>query len=198
MQNYDKKMTEIIKGLNGEKPSLLLHACCAPCSTAVIERIKDYFNLTVFFYNPNMDSQEEYSLRLEEIKRLCKTLNIPLIFTDYLSQEYLSEVVGLESEKEGGKRCEKCFYLRLNKTAELAKEKSFNYFATTLTVSPLKNADRLNAIGKALGEEFGVNFLVSDFKKKNGYMRSIELSKEFGLYRQNYCGCVFSKNSVPN
>lgn len=193
MQNYDKKMTEIIKGLNGEKPSLLLHACCAPCSTAVIERIKDYFNLTVFFYNPNMDSQEEYSLRLEEIKRLCKTLNIPLIFTDYLSQEYLSEVIGLESEKEGGKRCEKCFYLRLNKTAELAKEKSFNYFATTLTVSPLKNAELLNNLGLIIEEKHGVKYLPSDFKKQGGYARSIEMSKEYGLYRQNYCGCAFSK-----
>lgn len=186
-------MTEIIKGLNGEKPSLLLHACCAPCSTAVIERIKDYFNLTVFFYNPNMDGQEEYSLRLEEIKRLCKTLNIPLIFTDYLSQEYLSEVVGLESEKEGGKRCEKCFYLRLNKTAELAKEKSFNYFATTLTVSPLKNAELLNNLGLIIEEKHGVKYLPSDFKKQGGYARSIEMSKEYGLYRQNYCGCAFSK-----
>lgn len=192
MENYDKKMMDIIEGLD-KKPTLLLHACCAPCSTAVIERLKDFFELTVFFYNPNMDTEKEYLLRLEEQKRLLKALDIPLIYTEYLSQEYHGEVVGLEREKEGGKRCEKCFLLRLNKTAKTAKEKGFDFFATTLTVSPLKNAEVINKIGFISQQNYGVNYLPSDFKKRGGYSRSIEMSREYQLYRQNYCGCEFSK-----
>lgn len=200
VDNYNKQMEKILSNISksGERPKLLLHSCCAPCSSSVIERLKDYFDLTVYFYNPNMDSKKEYDLRAEEQKRLCGEFNVKCVIDAYIPQEFLSIAKGLEDAVEGGARCGKCFFLRLKRSAEMAKEGGFDYFTTTLTVSPLKNADRLNAIGKALGEEFGVNFLVSDFKKKNGYMRSIELSKEFGLYRQNYCGCVFSKNSVPN
>lgn len=193
MENADKKMQEIIKGLNGKKPTLLLHSCCAPCSSAVIERLKDYFNLTVFFYNPNMDTLDEFNKRLIEQKRLCELFSIPVIEIGYQKQEYLDFIKGLESEKEGGKRCFKCFLLRLNKTAKLAKEKGVEYFATTLTVSPLKNAQKLNELGELISKDYGVKYLPSDFKKQGGYLRSIELSKKYELYRQNYCGCEFSK-----
>jgi predicted adenine nucleotide alpha hydrolase (AANH) superfamily ATPase len=193
MENADKKMQEIINGLNGKKPSLLLHSCCAPCSSAVIERIKDHFNLTVFFYNPNMDTLEEFNKRLLEQKRLCEIFDIPVIEIGYQKQEYLDFIKGLESEKEGGKRCFKCFELRINKTAELAKQNGIEYFATTLTVSPLKNAQKLNGIGELVSKNLGVKYLPSDFKKQGGYLRSIELSKKYDLYRQNYCGCEFSK-----
>ena len=144
--NYDKLMAEIILGLE-KKEKLLLHSCCAPCSTACIERIKDNFDLTIYYYNPNMDSQEEFLLRREEQQRYCKEQNIDIILEEYLSEQYKKEVVGFENEPEGGKRCEKCFYLRLEKTAQKAKELDYNYFATTLTVSPLKNAELINKIG---------------------------------------------------
>ena len=143
-----------------------------------------------------MDTENEYSLRAEELKRLCKEFNLNCIIEDYNSQDFYVEAKGLENEFEGGSRCKKCFRLRLNKTAEYAKEKGFDYFATTLTVSPLKNAKILNEIGFELEKEIGVNYLGTDFKKRNGYIRSIELSKEHNLYRQNYCGCVYSKNSI--
>lgn len=200
VDNYNKQMEKILSNISksGEKPKLLLHSCCAPCSSSVIERLKDYFDLTVYFYNPNMDSKKEYDLRAEEQKRLCEEFKVKCVIDAYIPQEFLSAAAGLEDAVEGGARCGKCFFLRLKRTAERAKEGGFDYFTTTLTVSPLKNADRLNAIGKALSEQVGVDFLVSDFKKKNGYMRSIELSKQYGLYRQNYCGCIFSKNSLPN
>lgn len=193
--NFDKKMTEIIADNNarGERPTLLLHACCAPCSTACIEKVKDSFGITVFFYNPNMDTEVEYDKRAEEEKRLCAAFNLPVVIEKYEPNEFYSAALGYENEKEGGIRCEKCFYLRLKKTAEYAKAHSFDYFTTTLTLSPLKNAELLNGIGVAVAKETGVKFLPSDFKKRGGYQRSIELSKEYALYRQNYCGCVFSK-----
>lgn len=193
--NYDKKMTEIIaenKKLS-RKPTLLLHACCAPCSTSVIERLKEDFSITIFFYNPNMDTEEEYTLRLNEQRKLCDYHKIPLIELGYNKQDFSSSIIGKEKEKEGGARCFICYKIRLDKTASIAKEKGFEYFATTLTVSPLKNAEKLNQIGSEIESEIGVKYLPSDFKKKNGYIRSIELSKEFNLYRQNYCGCEFSK-----
>ncbi len=192
--NYDKEMEKIILSIpDGEKPKLLLHCCCAPCSSACIERLKERFDLTVYFYNPNMDSEKEFLLRASEQKRLCENLNIPCVIEDYLAEEFYNGVLGLEQEPEGGARCEKCFRLRLGKTAEFAKLNGYEFFATTLTVSPLKNATVLNREGERAGKEWGVKYLPSDFKKKGGYQRSIELCREYQLYRQNYCGCKFSK-----
>lgn len=194
--NYDKQMSQIISGLE-KREKLLLHACCAPCSTACIERLKGHFDLTVYFYNPNMDTLDEYLLRLNEAKEYCAKIGIDFISEDYLSNDYQSAVVGLENELEGGKRCQKCFYLRLEKTALTAKQKGYNYFATTLTVSPLKNAKLINEIGTEIAQKHNIKYLPTDFKKQGGYLRSIELSKENNLYRQNYCGCVYSRGSIP-
>ena len=193
--NYDAEMQKIIEQARaeGKKPTLLLHACCAPCSSACLELLKDDFDVTVYFYNPNMDSAEEFSRRETEERRLCEALNIKLLVEEYDSAEFYCVAKGFEKEKESGKRCERCFFLRLKKTAEKAKEKGFDYFTTTLTISPLKSADLLNEIGKKIAEEKGIPFLPSDFKKRDGYKKSVELSKKYDLYRQNYCGCVFSK-----
>ena len=193
--NFDNEMEKIASSsaMGEKKKKLLLHSCCAPCSSACIERVRDSFDLTVYFYNPNMDSEREFNLRFSEQERLCLTLGVPLIKEDYNNSEFYSAVKGFEAEIEGGARCEKCFYLRLKKTAQIAKEKGFDYFSTTLTVSPLKNAKLINEIGFKIEQETGVSFLPCDFKKKGGYQRSIELSKEYNLYRQNYCGCEFSK-----
>lgn len=190
--NFNKLMLEEIKNNSGKK--ILLHSCCAPCSTTCIERLKEYFDLTVFYYNPNIDNKFEFDLRATEQERYCKTVGVNCIVDAYDKNAFLQSVKGLENEVEGGKRCEKCFYLRLKKTAEKCKEMGFDYFATTLTVSPLKNATLINKIGKEIENEFSVQYLPTDFKKDNGYLRSIELSKENNLYRQNYCGCEFSKN----
>ena len=200
IENFDKSMQKIIDNLvkEGIKPKLLLHSCCAPCSSACLERIKDYFDITVFYYNPNLDSKEEFTLRANEQKRLCAELKVKCVIVDYNADEFLSAAKGLESEREGGARCTECFNLRLSKTALFAKENGFEYFATTLTVSPLKNAKLLNEIGEKLSEKYGVKYLPTDFKKRGGYQRSIELSREYNLYRQNYCGCAFSKNLIPN
>lgn len=193
--NFDKEMEKIILACRQKnvKPKLLLHACCAPCSTSCIERLIEDFELTVYFYNPNMDTAEEYEKRLAEEIKFCSSKSVPVIAEEYNAQEFYDVVRGLEKEPEGGKRCEKCFRLRLSKTALKARLDGFDYFATTLTVSPLKNAELLNDIGLTVGREVGVDFLPSDFKKKNGYKRSTELSNEYGMYRQNYCGCVYSK-----
>ena len=198
--NYDKEMEKIITvhKNKGEKPKLLLHSCCAPCSTACIERLKEFFELTVYFYNPNLDSEEEFSLRAKEQVRYCESELVDVCVEKYVPQEFYNVVKGLEHVLEGGARCEKCFYLRLKRTAEKAKELGFDYFTTTLTVSPLKNATKLNQIGQNIEREVGVKFLPTDFKKRNGYLRSIQLSKENELYRQNYCGCEFSKGAIPN
>lgn len=199
-ENYDRLMQKVVLELknDSERKKLLMHACCAPCSSACIERLMDCFDITVYFYNPNMDSIMEYNRRAEEQKRLCEILGVDCVIEKYNPNEFYDSVVGLETEKEGGRRCVKCFDLRLNKTAKFAKENGFDYFTTTLTVSPLKNAELLNLTGKFVENNVGVRFLPSDFKKRNGYLRSIELSKKFGLYRQNYCGCEFSKNFLPN
>lgn len=190
-ENFNKLMLEEMKNNLGKK--LLLHSCCAPCSTTCIERLKDSFSLTVFYYNPNIDSEDEFNLRATEQARYCKTISVDCVIFDYDKQAFLQSAKGLENEAEGGKRCEKCFYLRLKKTAEKCKELGYDYFATTLTVSPLKNATLINKIGKQIESECGVRYLPTDFKKDNGYLRSITLSKENNLYRQNYCGCEFSK-----
>lgn len=197
--NYQLQLDEIIKQLQDkEEKTLLLHSCCAPCSSYVIEYLSNFFKITVFYYNPNIYPQSEYLHRVMEQKRLVKEMNtkLPVNFLegDFDSDKYYEVCKGLEKEKEGGKRCAECFKLRLFKTAEKAKKLNFDYFATTLTISPLKNAQLINSIGKEGEEKYGVNYLVGDFKKRNGYKRSIELSKEFNLYRQNYCGCIFSQN----
>lgn len=184
----------------GKVPTLLLHACCAPCSSYVLEYLSEYFNIIVLYYNPNITFPEEYGYRLREVDRLISEIPhknpITLEKGEYHPDEFLSAVKGLEDEPEGGERCSVCFELRLREAAEYCKKLGADYFATTLTISPLKNAEKINSIGERIAEEYEVKYLPSDFKKKNGYKRSIELSREYDLYRQNYCGCPFSKKEV--
>ena len=186
-------MQEIISGIS-KKQKLLLHACCGPCMVSCISKLIDNFKITVYFYNPNIDTTEEYLKREQEIKKLCKIFNLDCLSESHRKNEFISIASGLENEPERGKRCNKCFDLRLNKTAEKCKQLGFDYFATTLTLSPLKNASLINQIGKEIEEKTGIKYLVSDFKKRGGYLESINLSKKYNLYRQNYCGCEFSKN----
>ena len=193
--NYDLKMDEIIKNID-EGSSLLLHACCAPCSSAVLERLGNFFKISILYYNPNITDKDEYEKRLDEIVKFTSGFKtkypIEVIPGRYEPKEFFDIARGLESEPERGNRCYKCYELRLRETAKVAKEKGFDYFTTTLSLSPYKDANWINEIGENLEKEMEVNFLYSDFKKKNGYKRSIELSKEFDLYRQDYCGCVYS------
>ena len=193
--NYDLKMEEIIKNID-EGSSLLLHACCAPCSSAVLERLGNFFKISILYYNPNITNKDEYEKRLDEIVKFTSGFKtkypIEVIPGRYEPKEFFDIARGLECEPERGKRCYKCYELRLRETAKIAKEKGFDYFTTTLSLSPYKDANWINEIGENLEKEMEVNFLYSDFKKKNGYKRSIELSKEFDLYRQDYCGCVYS------
>jgi len=191
--NYQVELDKIIKSLN-YRPKLLMHSCCAPCSSYCITYLKDYFDITILYYNPNIEPFEEYYKRKEEQKRLCEILGVDIMDCDYDNESFRKMVIGLENEKEGGFRCFKCYELRLRKTAELAK--NFDYFTTTLTVSPYKNSNKINEIGLKLESEYGIKYLVSDFKKKEGYKKSIELSKKYNLYRQNFCGCVYSKKSI--
>lgn len=172
---------------------MLLHSCCGPCSTAVIEVLKNDFDLTIFYYNPNIDTDEEYKHRLNEQIRYCKQVGVKVIEEGYNPEDFYSQVKGLENEKEGGARCPVCFKLRLRRTAQKAKEEDFDCFGTTLTVSPHKNAEIINAIGKSIEQEEKIEFIEGNYKKKDGYKKSIELSKQYNLYRQNYCGCKFSK-----
>ena len=201
-RNFHKEMLKLAGQLQkeGKVPRLLLHSCCAPCSSNCIEVLSKYFMVTVFSYNPNISSDEEYKKRVAEQIRFIKEFDTPnkveFIEGDYEPDVFFKEVKGLEKEPEGGKRCFKCYELRLRKTAELAKAEAYDYFTTTLTISPLKNSVKLNETGLKLQEEYGVNYLLSDFKKQEGYKRSIELSKEYGLYRQNYCGCVYSRQQI--
>lgn len=194
-KELEKKLCEITK--SGKAPSLLLHSCCAPCSSYVIEYMSQYFDVTVFYYNPNISDNDEYRKRVEEQKRFIGEFpaanKVSFIEGDYEPDVYFKNVKGLEKCEEGGERCFVCYKMRLEKTAKLAKELKFDYFTTTLTISPLKKSAKLNEIGVGLAEKYGVEYLLSDFKKKEGYKRSIELSNEYGLYRQNYCGCVFSR-----
>ena len=204
--NYQKELDKILDKLVAEKggeysvPALFLHSCCAPCSSYVLEYLCRYFRITVFYYNPNISASEEYRKRVEEQKRLIAAYNeeekgypIEVVEGDYEPQRFFDMARGLEDCPEGGERCFKCFALRLRETARRAKAGNFDYFCTTLTISPLKNAQKLNEIGRELAEEYGIPWLPSDFKKKNGYKRSVELSAEYGLYRQDYCGCAYSK-----
>lgn len=194
--NYEKLMEEQI--LNSkEGSSLLLHACCAPCSSVVLERLASHFKISILYYNPNITEEKEYQKRLDELRKFISKLNfkyqINIIDSRYEPKEFFKIAKGLEKEKEQGKRCYKCYELRLEETAKVAKEKNFDFFATTLTLSPYKKTSWLNEIGENLSEKYQANYLYSDFKKKNGYKRSIELSKEYNLYRQDYCGCIYSK-----
>lgn len=200
--NYQIECEKIIAGLNPEKNRLLLHSCCAPCSSYVLVFLRKYFQITVFYYNPNISFEEEYRRRVEEQKRLIVELNkqtdkgvypIEYVDGDFEPDKFYAIAKGLEHAKEGGERCYKCYELRLRKSGIYAKEQGYDYFTTTLSISPLKSAEKLNEIGRALEKELGVTYLLSDFKKKNGYKMSVELSKEYNLYRQDYCGCVYSK-----
>lgn len=200
-RNYQKELDKILFQLEqtGEVPVLLLHSCCAPCSSYVLEYLSSYFKITVFYYNPNIYPEEEYWKRVEEQKRFIREIpqKYPITFKEgkFEPDRYYSEVKGLEKEPEGGARCEKCFRLRLSEAVKIALEENADYVTTTLTISPLKNAPLLNQIGEELTKDTKVKWLPSDFKKKNGYKRSTELSDEYHLYRQNYCGCVFSIRS---
>lgn len=205
-RQFSKEMDEIIASFEGSIPSLLLHACCAPCSSACLERLAFSFEITVFYYNPNITSKDEYQKRVDEEERFINEFNnnhanasgfIPVKFIEgrYDPEKFYDISKGLESCPEGGERCFRCYALRLDESAKAAKEGNYDYFTTTLTISPLKNADKLNEIGEQLAVKHNTRFLPSDFKKKDGYKRSIELSKEYDLYRQNYCGCEFSKNN---
>lgn len=172
---------------------LLLHSCCGPCSTVCIERLKDQFDLTIFYYNPNIEPKEEYEKRKIEQQKVCMHFGVQFVDFDYDNENWLKFVEGLENEKEGGPRCEKCFYFRLNRTALFAKEHGFDIFGTTLSVSPYKNTNLINAVGEEISKVQQIEFLPESFKKKDGYLRSINLSKELELYRQNYCGCHFAR-----
>lgn len=197
-QNNYKKFLEVISNIDkSQKPKLLLHVCCAPCSTACLEKLDNYFDITVFFYNPNISPFEEYQKRLEEEKTYLskKYPHIQVVEVGYESEKFDELAKGLEDMPEGGSRCKLCYRLRLQKTGEYAKHKGFDYFTTTLTVSPYKHSDTLNAVGEEISNLVGVKYLFSDFKKNDGYKRSIELSKQYNLYRQDYCGCVYSKKA---
>ena len=190
--NYDKLMQEQIDKFDTKK-TLLLHSCCGPCSTACIERLKQFFDVTIFYYNPNIYPKEEFEKRLYNQQKVINYFSdVKIVSPTYEEEIYLKTVKGLEGEKEGGKRCEECFKLRLRETALYAKLHGYDYFGTTLTVSSHKNEQHINQIGKEISEETKVDFLFSDFKKHDGYKRSIDLSKQIDLYRQNYCGCRFS------
>lgn len=211
-RNYSIELDKIMKNPENRGKSLFLHSCCAPCSSYVLEYLRSFFRITVFYYNPNITADEEYAKRVIEQKRLISELNaqtdtdmqgkedgdapafkIEIVEGDYDKQLFFDRVKGLEKCKEGGERCFACYELRLAETAKQARVREMDYFTTTLTISPLKNAVKLNEIGERLASEHDVAWLPSDFKKKGGYQRSIELSKEHDLYRQNYCGCIYSK-----
>ena len=202
MRNYQKELDAIIARHQaaGEVPRLLLHACCAPCSSYCLEYLSQYFSITLFYYNPNIHPASEYTHRVEEAKRLVRELPVkhPVSFLEgtFDPQAFYDTVQGLEEEPEGGARCEKCYLLRLMEAGKQAKAGGFDYFTTTLSISPLKSAEKLNRAGEEAAAVCGVPYLPSDFKKKDGYKRSIELSKEYDLYRQNYCGCIFSQKST--
>lgn len=195
--NYNEEMKKIINTFDTKK-TILLHSCCGPCSSAVLERLNNYFDITVLYYNPNIEPKEEYLKRKQVQIDLLNKLNIKYMEIDYLNEEYHNKVIGYENEPENGKRCHICYKLRLEKTALLAKQNNYDYFGTTLTVSPYKNSQIINHLGQELENKYNIKYLLSDFKKEEGYKRSIELSKEYNLYRQNYCGCLYSKGEEIN
>ncbi len=199
MLNYqlllDKELESIIK--SNKVPTLLLHACCAPCSSYVLEYLSKYFKITILYYNPNITDKNEYFKRLNEIQNFIKKINytnsVDIMDVEYNPDEYFNIVKGLEKDKEGGSRCYKCYEMRMDKTALIAKLNNYDYFTTTLSISPYKNSKWINEIGEHLQDKYNIKYLYADFKKRNGYKKSIELSKEYNLYRQNYCGCIYSK-----
>jgi len=198
-KNYQRELEAVISEitLRSRIPRLLLHSCCGPCSSYVLEYLAEYFSITVFYYNPNITPQKEYDKRVSELRRLIELLPVKhpihLEVGTYEPEKFFAMARGLENEPEGGARCLGCYRLRLNEAAKIAAAGNYDYFATTLTISPMKNARKLNTIGEELGRICQVNHLPSDFKKKNGYKRSVELSAKYDLYRQDYCGCVFSE-----
>ncbi|HIT90948.1 MAG TPA: epoxyqueuosine reductase QueH [Candidatus Merdenecus merdavium] len=197
--NYQKELEKLLNQLknNKEVPTLFIHSCCAPCSSYVLEYLSEYFKITVFYYNPNIYPAEEYHKRVKEqedlIGKMSPKYPVEFLAGTYEPSKFYHAIKGMEHMKEGSQRCYSCYELRLRESAVIAKELEFDYFTTTLSISPMKNAAKLNEIGSQLEEEYGVKYLHSDFKKRNGYKRSIELSNDYGLYRQDYCGCVFSK-----
>lgn len=197
--NYQKLLDEKIREIEkeGSRPKLLLHACCAPCSSYSMEYLSKYFDISIYFYNPNIDTKEEFELRVEELNRLIREMplsgEIKLLTGEYEPEKFYEIAKGREKLPEGGERCHMCYALRLEEAARAAKVFGSDYFTTTLSISPYKNAEWLNRLGEKFGKEYEVPYLYSDFKKKGGYQRSVQLSKEYGLYRQDYCGCVFSK-----
>ncbi len=206
--NYQKELDKLIENLQNKEsqsvPRLFLHSCCAPCSSYVLEYLRRFFRITVFYYNPNISEQEEYEKRVVEQKRLIAAYNeqakaqegiypIDIVEGEYIPSDFYQTAKGLETCPEGGERCFACFDLRLGETAKQAAKGGYDYFATTLTISPLKNAQKINEIGEGLADKYQIAWLPSDFKKKNGYKRSVELSEEYDLYRQDYCGCIYSK-----
>ena len=199
MRNFQKELDSLIvkNQKEGVVPSLLLHSCCAPCSSYCLQYLSEYFSITLLYYNPNIYPEEEYFKRVEEQKRLIEEMDFknPVSFIEgsFDPKEFYNAVKGLENIKEGGERCFRCYELRLREAAEYAGKGDFDYFTTTLSISPLKNAQKINEIGEKLAAEYGVKHLPSDFKKKEGYKKSTLLSKEYGLYRQDYCGCIFSR-----
>lgn len=204
--NYQKELEKIIEKNQKENriSSLFLHSCCAPCSSYCLEYLAEYFHITLFYYNPNISPKQEYEKRVEEQRRLIEALNQKVTYQitmkegAYDPERFYEMAKGMEDLPEGGERCFGCYELRLREAAMYASEENYDFFTTTLTISPLKNAQKLNEIGSEVGKEYGISYLPSDFKKKNGYKRSIELSKEYDLYRQNYCGCVFSKREAES
>lgn len=198
-RNFQAELDDIIKDneAKGVVPTLLLHSCCAPCSSYTLEYLSQYFNITVYYYNPNIYPEEEFHKRVEEEKRLISELPtkhpVKMISGDYEPKAFYDIAKGLEDVAEGGERCFRCYRLRLEKTAQLARDMGFDYFTTTLSISPLKRSEKINEIGDDVAKSYGVKFLPSDFKKRGGFLRSIQLSKDYNLYRQNYCGCIFSQ-----
>lgn len=203
-RNYQKELEKIIDKITEEErvPRLFLHSCCAPCSSYVLEYLSRYFSITLFFYNPNIFPEEEYGKRVEELRRMLQEMKlvhpVTLMEGTYCPQDFFDMAKGLEQVPEGGERCFRCYRLRMEEAARLAREGGYDYFTTTLSISPLKNAGKINEIGEELAKLYQVPHLPSDFKKKNGYKRSVELSAEYGLYRQNYCGCIYSKKQDQN
>lgn len=196
--NYQKELDKIISQLD-VRPRLLLHACCAPCSSYVLEYLTEYFDITVYYYNPNISPEGEFEKRFDDVKRLISEMplksGVKLIKGVYRYEDFIDIAKGLEEVPEGGERCFACYRMRLEKTAGLARDEGYDYFCTTLSISPLKNSQKINEIGFELEKQYGVKWLPSDFKKKEGYKRSIELSREYNLYRQNFCGCVYSRTA---
>ena len=201
--NYDLKMQEILNELKkeGKKLKLLLHSCCAPCSSTVIELLKEYFQITVFYYNPNITEDEEYHKRYEEMLEYIEKRKYEISVEEGKynpKEDFFEKIKGLENKKEGGERCYKCYHLRMKETAEKAKAEGYDYFTTALSISPMKNSAWINEIGENLETEYGVKYLYGDFKKKGRYVESIQISKDYNLYRQDYCGCIFSKLEREN